>query len=344
MDVRVRAGGGILWRPGRRGPEVALVHRPRRGDWSLPKGKAEPGERYYGAALREVAEETGIQPDRQEDEIGQAGAPMNDERARDWLARVWYRDEAARLKEVRYWGFRAGARSSPAGAAVSTGAQEVDEVRFCRMSEAAALADYGSDRAVLSVFAQQWFAQEWLGQQWSPSPGAAAGGGGAAAPGWKVPVELVVVRHASAGERGYGPPDRERPLDRRGTGQAAGLAVQLSAVRVTRVLTSPFTRCHETLVPLAAGAGVVVEDVAELSEGRAAEASLLVVRLGAGAAICSHGDVVPTVFATAAERLGLAVPEATLAPWPKGSARLLMAEGLGGGPVAMELAVPAQRG
>jgi len=58
MDI-IRAAGGILWRAGYRGPEVALVHRPRRGDWSLPKGKLERGESFEEAAVREVGEETG---------------------------------------------------------------------------------------------------------------------------------------------------------------------------------------------------------------------------------------------------------------------------------------------
>jgi len=39
--------------------EVALVHRPRYNDWSLPKGKAETDEHLLACALREVQEETG---------------------------------------------------------------------------------------------------------------------------------------------------------------------------------------------------------------------------------------------------------------------------------------------
>jgi 8-oxo-dGTP diphosphatase len=55
----VRAAGGLLWRPAPAGPRVALVHRPRRNDWSLPKGKLDDGEGWEEAALREVEEETG---------------------------------------------------------------------------------------------------------------------------------------------------------------------------------------------------------------------------------------------------------------------------------------------
>jgi 8-oxo-(d)GTP phosphatase len=55
----IRAAGGILWRTSRHGPQLAVVHRTRRGDWTLPKGKLERGEGWEQAALREVREETG---------------------------------------------------------------------------------------------------------------------------------------------------------------------------------------------------------------------------------------------------------------------------------------------
>lgn len=56
----VLAAGGLVWRESPRGPELAVVHRPRHGDWTLPKGKLDPGERWQDAALREVEEETGL--------------------------------------------------------------------------------------------------------------------------------------------------------------------------------------------------------------------------------------------------------------------------------------------
>jgi 8-oxo-dGTP diphosphatase len=59
MTQEVRAAGAVLWRLAGRAAEVALVHRPRYDDWSLPKGKLDPGETIAEAAVREVREETG---------------------------------------------------------------------------------------------------------------------------------------------------------------------------------------------------------------------------------------------------------------------------------------------
>jgi 8-oxo-dGTP diphosphatase len=56
----IRAAGAVVWRPGRGGPEIALVHRPRYDDWSYPKGKCEVGEHVLRTAIREVREETGL--------------------------------------------------------------------------------------------------------------------------------------------------------------------------------------------------------------------------------------------------------------------------------------------
>ncbi len=56
----VEAAGGVVVRSAADGPEVCVVHRPRYGDWTLPKGKLDPSESFEQAALREVEEETGF--------------------------------------------------------------------------------------------------------------------------------------------------------------------------------------------------------------------------------------------------------------------------------------------
>ena len=56
----IEGAGGIVWRPTPSGPEVVLVHRPLRDDWTLPIGRREAGESAQACALREVEEETGL--------------------------------------------------------------------------------------------------------------------------------------------------------------------------------------------------------------------------------------------------------------------------------------------
>jgi 8-oxo-dGTP diphosphatase len=58
----VEAAGGVLWRETSSGRKLAIIHRKRYDDWSLPKGKRESGERWEETALREVREETGCRP------------------------------------------------------------------------------------------------------------------------------------------------------------------------------------------------------------------------------------------------------------------------------------------
>jgi len=58
----VPAAGSVPWRRRHGSLEVALVHRPKYDDWSLPKGKSEPGEHILLTAVREVSEETCVRP------------------------------------------------------------------------------------------------------------------------------------------------------------------------------------------------------------------------------------------------------------------------------------------
>ncbi len=55
----IQAAGGIIWKKEGNEKKLAIVHRQKHKDWSLPKGKVEPGESWKKAALREVLEETG---------------------------------------------------------------------------------------------------------------------------------------------------------------------------------------------------------------------------------------------------------------------------------------------
>lgn len=127
----VHAAGAVLWRgTGGNDPaavEVAVVHRPHHDDWSLPKGKVDPGETRVDAAVREVAEETGF------------AAVLGRH-----LRTVRY-PVGADDKVVEYW-------SACAGDGAFTPGEETDELRWLPPDAAAALLSYDADRDVLAAF------------------------------------------------------------------------------------------------------------------------------------------------------------------------------------------------
>ena len=59
MGDVIEAAGGLLWKETATVRKLAIIHRPRYNDWTLPKGKKEIGESWQETALREVYEETG---------------------------------------------------------------------------------------------------------------------------------------------------------------------------------------------------------------------------------------------------------------------------------------------
>jgi 8-oxo-dGTP diphosphatase len=122
-DNLVRAAGAVLVDDGR----VALVHRPRYDDWTLPKGKLERGESHEDAALREVEEETGVRCE--------LGAELPSHR---------YVDRHGRDKVVRYW------EMTPVDARPRDADAEVDEVRWVRAGDARTLLTYDADRRLLA--------------------------------------------------------------------------------------------------------------------------------------------------------------------------------------------------
>jgi len=128
----VLAAGGVLWRPGRResAEEVAVIHRPRYDDWSLPKGKVDPGETEPVAAVREVFEETGHHV-----QLGRR------------IATVSYPIEP-RTKKVQYW----SARSIGGSFAPNS---EVDDLIWLPTAAAIKKVSYPYDRKILRRWAKQ---------------------------------------------------------------------------------------------------------------------------------------------------------------------------------------------
>ncbi|MEA2825658.1 MAG: 8-oxo-(d)GTP phosphatase [Actinomycetota bacterium] len=106
---------------------------------------------------------------------------------------------------------------------------------------------------------------------------------------------LLVVRHGHAGDREkWDGPDERRPLSRKGRDQAAGLVDLLADFDITRVLSSNYLRCLETVVPLACDRRRSIEVHPALAEGSStADVGALAAQLaGTTAVLCTHGDVI----------------------------------------------------
>jgi 8-oxo-(d)GTP phosphatase len=130
-SVPVRAAGGVLWRvTPAAGLEIALIHRPKYDDWSLPKGKLARGEHVLTAAVREVEEETGV-PVR-------LGRPLP---SQHYLV-------DGRPKEVQYWAAHPRQNSHPPFSPTD----EVDEFVWLPVGEAQRQLSRARDSDILASF------------------------------------------------------------------------------------------------------------------------------------------------------------------------------------------------
>jgi 8-oxo-dGTP diphosphatase len=169
-----------------------------------------------------------------------------------------YRDSRGRDKVVRYWTMR------PEDGEFEPH-REVDEIRWVPVDRAADLLSYDRDREILAA----------------------------------VPSPLLVVRHASAGDReDWEGDDSLRPLDGKGRRQADALVEQLGPFRIDRIVSSPFVRCVQSVVPLARSRDLEVEEADELAEGADPEdVQALFDRLaGEAAVLCGHGPELEPLF------------------------------------------------
>jgi len=108
------------------------------------------------------------------------------------------------------------------------------------------------------------------------------------------PRHIHLVRHAKAGSRrAWSADDALRPLSKRGRTQARALAKRLAGEDITRIVSSPYVRCIETVAPLGARAGLTIDTSDALAEGATLADSLRLVEKYADqeAVLCTHGDV-----------------------------------------------------
>ncbi len=266
----VLAAGALPWRRRRGELQVALVHRPRYDDWAWAKGKLEPNEGFPAAAVREVAEETGLRI--------RLGVPLPT--AHYLVQSAQSPAGSGEPKVVHYW----------AGQVLRGGGgltHEVDEIAWLNPGAASAVLTYPRDRAQLEALV----AADRRGQLGT----------------W--PLVLVRHAKATP-RRHWSGPDWLRPLDERGLRQAIDLVALLEAYGAQRLRSSSATRCVQTLEPFTAKSGIRLRTTQWLSEEgfeehprRAANYLTDALRRGEPVAVCTHGPLIPGLLAQLADRV-----------------------------------------
>ncbi|HUZ39469.1 MAG TPA: NUDIX hydrolase [Streptosporangiaceae bacterium] len=283
--VQIEAAGAVLWRPGARGPEVALVHRPRYGDWSFPKGKRLSGEHVLITAVREVAEETGA-----DIVLGRRLSPAR------YLS-------GGKPKQVEYWAARSAAQvadgpDDPPEPSAFVPNAEVDQLVWLPLTAAGDRLSYQHDREVLSEFAS------------APAATTAL-----------ILVRHTSARNRKAWQNVRHPDDLTRPLTPLGQTQAKLLGQILSCYGPARVISSAAERCLATVEPYAELTGGVVEPTPAFAPPAATAAArglvTGLVTTGEPVVICAHRENLPAMLRWICESLGAPVPAGP--PLPKGA-------------------------
>lgn len=171
-----------------------------------------------------------------------------------------YKDRSGRSKRVQWWAMEAVAEVP------KKPCDEVDRIKWVKASKLRKKLTYGTDRRVIDGFEEHR-------------------------------RSLLVVRHGHAGKRGSHEPDHKRPLSAKGRAQAEGLVEQLAAHDIDTIVTSPYTRCRDSVAPLAADRGLRVVADKRLAEGAdIADVLGLLEELPTSAVLCTHGDVVDALL------------------------------------------------
>ena len=282
----VLAAGTVTVRGSGKRREYLLVHRKRRSDWSLPKGKLEAGELMPTAAVRETLEETTV-----------------DVVLRQAITNVRY-VSLGNPKLVRYW------LAVPTDPAVLAGDSdyssdwqpndEVDEIRWLRSDQAKHVLTYQQDIEVL---------------------GRASAMSAATSPLILLRHAEAEKRAAFAERHGGKPPhDHERPLTAAGIALTPALAQMLQAYGITRAHSSPAKRCLDTLVPHFRPAAEVqlepaISEFGFLDDPSATkQRSAQLLDIPEPTVVACHRPVLPTMLRSIAKAAGAVEPSAWLKP------------------------------
>jgi 8-oxo-(d)GTP phosphatase len=297
---QIRAAGAVVRQPVEQIARVLLVHRPKYDDWSLPKGKLEPGEHVLLAAVREVAEETGLRVT-----LGRRLPPVH------------YLSDGV-PKRVDYW---AATPEGPPAEFVPS--REINGLAWAALDVPGSAGPWGaagqggtSDAAALGAGADH------VALSYAHDVEIVA----AALAGPSATTPLILLRHAAAGHKSDWPgDDLLRPLDLQGEHDARSLAPLLRCFGPSRVISAPAERCQATVRPYAAATDGTVEvepafgvTSADASSA-AADAEKAATTLAAAAEpviICAHRENLPGLLAAACAELGADPPAG--APLRKG--------------------------
>ncbi|HCA73726.1 NUDIX hydrolase [Bifidobacterium sp. UBA6881] len=265
----VEAAGGIVWRwkdgteiaanpaiAGRKTPqeqldsmEVCVVHRPKYDDWSWPKGKLEQYESHRHAAVREIGEETGVTvalgPYLREVEY-----PLADEGKKTRHSR----DRTVDTKHTLYWMAQPISDADAEhlldafGPVHRADVGEINDIKWVPVREVRKVLTHSTDKETLAVFVDR------------VEEGAATA------------QNLMIVRHAKAEARkSWTGTDANRPITPKGAAAAFALNRELACYNPTRLVTSPWLRCRETLQVLSWQTERPMEHADALTEDEFAE-------------------------------------------------------------------------
>ena len=265
--------------------EVCIVHRPKYDDWSWPKGKLELNESHRHAAVREISEETGV-PVALGPYLGEVEYPLAEEGRKSRRSK----DRTVDTKHILYWmatpicSDDAEHLLDALGPVQRADVGEIDEITWVDVHHARKLLTHSTDKDVLALFVDRI------------EEGAAEA------------TPLLIVRHGKAESRKtWKGTDANRPITPRGAAAAYALNRELACYNPTRLATSPWLRCQETIQMLSWQTNRRMIHIDELTEDAFAEhpdaawdAFLAEINAtiasGETEAICMHRPVIGGMF------------------------------------------------